>query len=278
MKGSPADRLPDVIIVGAMRSGTTSLFRWLADHPEVFMAPDKELQFFDEHYDRGLSWYAAHFADGLDTRIVGEGTPNYLYDSHAIHRIATDLPSVKVLAVLRSPVDRAYSHYQMLLARGREQRPWEQVIDQELELEERVGKYSVIDRSRYAHQLERMYSAIPRERCHVLPFEHMRNNPGTEFSKVCEFLGIGPIASASLGTRVNAYFRIRSPLVRRAASHAWVPKRVRNIVGRANQVEDPYPPMPPDIRRRVEASFLKERARVIELAGWSEDPWQSHSI
>lgn len=273
MKHSSVQRLPNVVIVGAMRSGTSSLFRSLADHPDVYMAPNKELHFFDRQYDRGLDWYAAQFAGGTDADVVGEGTPNYLYHPDAIQRIAADLPGVKVLAVLRSPVDRAYSHYQMLRAREREHRTWEELVSEELEAEGPTGVHSVIDRSRYAHQLERLYAFLPRERYHILPFERLRDNPGAEFSKVCEFLGISSVAPESLGKRVNAYFRIRSPLLRRAASQSWLPKRVRNVVGRVNHVEDQYPPMSADIRRRLEASFLGERARVIELAGWAEDPW-----
>ena len=267
--GSVALRLPDLVVVGAMRSGTTSLFRALADHPDVYMHESKELRFFDEHYARGLEWYAAQFAGEANAEIVGEATPNYLYDSDAIKRLASDLPEVRVLVVLRSPVDRAYSHFQMLRARGREERTWERVVDEEID-SDRLG---VIDRSRYAYQLERMYAILPRDRCHVLPLERLRDEPAAEFSRVCEFLRIRFAAPEALGKRVNAYFRIRSPFLRRTTLQPWLPGRVRNVVARLNQVECSYEPMFPKTRHRLEAAYLAERARVIELAGWSEDPW-----
>src|SRR5688572_14326389 len=113
-------RLPDFLIVGAMRSGTTSLHKYLQAHPDVFVASGKEVHFFDRRYGRGLDWYRSRFAGVTTERVVGEATPAYMYDENAIARIAHDLPDARLIVVLRNPVDRAYSHYWRNRSRGRE--------------------------------------------------------------------------------------------------------------------------------------------------------------
>ncbi len=123
-------RLPDFVIVGVMRSGSTSLFRYLADHTDVFMVQPKEMHFFDQNYIRGLDWYKSRFAAAEAGQRAGEVTPSYLSSSVAMERLAADVPGVQAIAILRDPVDRAYSHYWLRHARGREARPWEQVVAQ----------------------------------------------------------------------------------------------------------------------------------------------------
>src|SRR4051812_42429120 len=106
-------RAPDFLIVGAAKAGTTSLAAYLAEHPDVFMARRKELHFFgrEKEYRRGWEWYCSHFEGAGDARAVGEATPDYMWRERAVERIAQDLPKARIIATLRHPVDRAYSHY-----------------------------------------------------------------------------------------------------------------------------------------------------------------------
>ncbi len=104
--GDEPTRLPDFLIIGAMRSGTTSLYRYLGAHPEVFMTP-KELQFFTEHFSRGLDWYRRQFVTAGHRSVLGEATADYLARESAMQRIAHTLPTVKMIASLRNPVDRS---------------------------------------------------------------------------------------------------------------------------------------------------------------------------
>ena len=123
--------LPTFVVIGAMRSGSTSLYKHLQAHPDVFM-PRKEIHFFDDRWDRGLAWYRSRF-EGYDGQpAVGEATPTYLADPVALDRMAEMIPDARLLAVLRDPVDRAYSHYWMEHARGRDPRTFEQAVADEL--------------------------------------------------------------------------------------------------------------------------------------------------
>src|SRR5438105_3273690 len=120
--------LPDHLIIGTQRAGTTSLYKYLVKHPAIAHALTKELRFFDLHYDRGFGWYRSRFpsvrhrerlrrAKGL-SMIVGESSPDYLFHPYAPARIARDLPNAKLVVLLRNPVDRADSPYWPPPARG----------------------------------------------------------------------------------------------------------------------------------------------------------------
>ncbi len=110
--------LPNFVIIGAPRSGTTSLSAYLGTHPQVFMSREKELHFFDRRFHRGIEWYARQFARAKGKIGIGEATPRYMYGAEAIARMYELLPETKLIAILRNPVDRAYSHYWHFRARG----------------------------------------------------------------------------------------------------------------------------------------------------------------
>src|SRR5262249_22447178 len=116
-------RLPDFVVVAANRCGTSALSAGLRSHPEVFIPSHKEIHFFDRHFDRGESWYRAHFERAGDARVVGEATPGYLYRADATERLTALLPNARLLAIIRNPVDRAYSNYSKNRALYREDLP-----------------------------------------------------------------------------------------------------------------------------------------------------------
>src|SRR5437762_2920456 len=101
--------LPNFLIIGAPRSATTSTALYLSQHPEVHIAPQKEVNFFDLEFHRGLDWYRAQFDRVEDGQVVGEASPNYMFSEDAVQRMAALLPDAKLIAILREPVSRAYS-------------------------------------------------------------------------------------------------------------------------------------------------------------------------
>ena len=115
--------LPDYLLIGAQKCGTTSLYNYLVSHPEVRRCLRKEVGYFDQHFDRGLAWYLAHFPMksfvGFQ-QVTGEATPDYYYSPQAPQRAHLVMPQAKLIILLRNPVDRAHSQYWHLFSRGRE--------------------------------------------------------------------------------------------------------------------------------------------------------------
>jgi hypothetical protein len=120
--GPVTGALPDFLIIGAPKCGTTSLYYLLTEHPHIVPAAAKELHFFSSHFDLGIEWYRRCFPrpthkDGRST-ITGEATPSYLADLYAPAKVAEVVPQARLIVLLRNPVDRAYSHYQMGRRKG----------------------------------------------------------------------------------------------------------------------------------------------------------------
>ena len=182
--------LPDFVIIGAQRSGTTSLYRWLTDRPDVGRAWRKEVHFFDNHYERGLRWYKAHFPLRRAGRITGESTPYLLLHPLAPDRAAKDLPDACFIALLRDPVERAISNHWLRrrLGAARDE-SLEQALDREAEsLSDNTDKlvrgevsldhmaYSYVARGEYAPQLRRWFDAAGRERVLVVESERLASD------------------------------------------------------------------------------------------------------
>jgi hypothetical protein len=121
--------LPDFVIIGAQEGGTSLLYRLLIRHPLVEPAAMKELRLFNNNFSEGLSWYGRYFPQRkyIDDRktLSGEATPAYLFDPLVSERMPKTIPDARLVALLRNPVDRAYSHYQMWVGRGDEVRSFE---------------------------------------------------------------------------------------------------------------------------------------------------------
>src|SRR3954447_1356946 len=190
--------LPDFLLIGGQRCGTTSLHGYIARHPGVGSAFRKEVSFFDANWTRGPNWYRAHFPtvvtrDWVERRhghgfVCGESTPYYLFHPAVPKRVASLLPDVRLIAVLRNPVDRAYSAYQLQRAIGTEPLSFEDAIAAEDERlageEERLladpayrspahRHFSYQARGRYAEQLERWFARFPRERFLILSSDEL---------------------------------------------------------------------------------------------------------
>ncbi len=205
---------PTFLIIGAQKSGTTSLHAYLADHPAVLTASVKEVEYFSRFFPRGERWYISHFplalrgaAVRLRTRgrlAVGEASATYLFHPRAPERIHAFDPEMKLVVVLRDPVDRAYSHYQMEYRWGRETLPFEEALAREEELAPELERMiadpayessdaiqcSYLARGRYAEQLLRWLALFPREHLHVLTSVDLLEDPAGAVSSVAAFLDI----------------------------------------------------------------------------------------
>ena len=204
---SSSRRLPDFLVIGAQKGGTTSLYYYLVEHPQVRPSFREEVHFFDNNYGREIGWYRAHFPTekkGADF-LVGEATPYYLFHPHAPARVAVTVPDAKLLVLLRNPVDRAYSHYQHQLRRHREWLSFEEAIEREPERlageTERMlcdesyyslayQRHSYLARGRYNEQLQAWFRLFPRDQFLIRDAETFRTETGKIYSEVLDFLGL----------------------------------------------------------------------------------------
>lgn len=206
--------LPDFVLIGTQRGGTTSLYNYLVAHPGIAGAVmEKEVHFFDENYSKGEAWYRARFPSSLGVarrpgsgrRLIGEASPYYLFHPHAASRLARMLPEARLIAMLRDPVERAYSHYRHEVDLGHETLPFEEAIEREPErlrgeaermLEDPTyasfehKHHSYLARGIYADQLPAWNERFPEEELLVLRSEDFFTDPAGELRRVLEFLGV----------------------------------------------------------------------------------------
>ncbi len=196
--------LVNFIIAGVQKGGTTALFDYLGDYPDIALPDAKELHFFDdEAQDWGRPDYGAYHARfaAATGRPCGEATPIYAYWPNSLERIAAYNPAMKLIMVLRDPVQRAWSHWRMEYARGVETHPFAWCIRegrQRLFEAEPWGHHrevSYVERGFYGEQMARLYGLFPRDQVLVLTSDSLRRDPGPALSQVRTFLGLPPAAS-----------------------------------------------------------------------------------
>ena len=250
-------RLPDFVIAGAQRSGTTTLYNYLTQHRLVLRAFEQEIHFFDDQFDYGLDWYRAHFPLAVRRNllarihggppITGEASGYYLLHPHAIRRISGTLPKAKLILLLRNPIERAWAHYHQSVRKG-ESLSFEEALRSE---EERLAgerdkmladetyvslkyrRYSYLTRGLYADQIKRVRFFFPSEQVLVLKSERLLfDDPSSVLAEVTDFL--------------------RLP--------SWSPK----VFTRSR---DFYPPIPVETRRWLANYFLEHNQRLYEQEG-----------
>ena len=207
--------LPDFLIIGAQKAGTTSLASYLAAHPNVVSPGFKEVHFFDLNYARGVEWYRSHFPVGARRQLrsllqgrrlrAGDATPYYILHPQAAFRASRLMPGARIIILLRDPVVRAYSHYHHEVRLGKESLLFEEALAaepsriagevQRLEAEPsyegfNYQHFSYLERGIYFNQIRRWLNYFRRDRILVLSSEQFFENPGGEYGKVLKFLGL----------------------------------------------------------------------------------------
>ncbi len=204
--------LPDFLIIGAAKAGTTSLFNYLIQHPSVASPTRKEISYFSTHYRKGINWYKSHFPLISEMKsegktLCGEASPYYLSHPLAPGRTHELLPDVKLIVLLRNPIDRAISNYKHIVRLGFEKETFEKAIELEpvrLEGEEQKivsdGNYfslvhqyhSYLNRGIYWKELERWFKYYPRNKILIINSESFYHDPAPWFDNTLNFLNISP--------------------------------------------------------------------------------------
>ena len=187
--------MPTFLGIGVQRGGTTWIATCLREHPDVFLPQRKELRFFNFEYDKGIGHYQSFFAEHLGQRAVGEITPSY-YQNEPLKRIRQHLPDGKLFIVLRNPIDRAFSQYQLNIAKNE--------ISAEDSFRDACEKYDLIERGMYAKHLKRIRNVVPDEQLHVSFYDDLCDTPKQFIAEIYEFIGVDPsFEPPSLAKRYN---------------------------------------------------------------------------
>ena len=292
-------RLPDFAIIGAARCGTTSLYAYLREHPEIFMSPEKETDFFSvgdlpasevplfasAYRARTRAEYERFFAEAGDARAVGEASPTYLFYQRSAARMQQAIPHAKLICILRDPVERAYSHFALARKMGFEVvDDFEAAVELEDErwLRERSMRFTYTRASFYHDGLSEFWRRFSRERILVLLFQDFAADPAGTMRVVYDFLGVEPSFTPDVTMRHNRSMLPRSGLVREAFGRPFRLRRFlqRNLPPRlvtrlGNLIMRPPPGLTPAIRARLLPRFVEDIERLETLLGRDLSVWRA---
>ncbi|WKN46993.1 sulfotransferase [Nocardioides sp. Arc9.136] len=264
---APVRMEPDLLVVGAQRAGTTTMFRLLSEHPDLVRpTATKGTSYFDDEYHRGPRWYRSHFPvralaalarPGRDLRAF-ECSGYYLFHPLAAERIARDLPRAHVVVLVRDPVERARSAHRHEVARGFESLPFDAAVaaekqrlaGEEQRLVDEPGyrsqehrHHAYVGRGRYAEQVQRLVDALGRDRVHVVDADRFFADPVPQFVALQRRLGLS----------------------------VWVPAAVERWNAR------PADPLPPDEHAELLQRFADSDAALADLLG-EEPSWRTAAV
>jgi hypothetical protein len=307
---SEAHRLPQFVIAGAPKAGTTALHAALATHPGLYLSPVKEPKYYltdgrppprdrqrgpgDAHSAGEWMWrreeYLRLFDGAPEGTVRGESTPFYLYDRNAQARLAADVPGIKVIVVVRDPVDRAVSNFVHLRADGLEPEPdfltAVRLEDQRIEAGW-APFWHYRGLSRYGAQLHDLYRHVPRDNVFLLRYRQLVDNPRQTLDRVSAFLGVASgiahtVAPENVKPYVpdSAWYRVLARVMRAgsalgAYAHPQVWRQVsRPLLAGLHAGGASRPPLPVEVRREVLDPLLPDIELLEELTGESFDDWK----
>ncbi|MFB6279758.1 MAG: sulfotransferase [Salinibacter sp.] len=295
--------VPDIIVIGAPRSGTTSLYRYLDEHPEVYMSPLKETRFFAYEgqtvdYDGPADAYAYNrdtvtdaaayrqlFADRTPGQRTGEATPVYLYrGDRAAERIQRHAPDARLVAIFRNPVERAYSDFLNMVRLG-----WEPVHDFEQALareEARIGAhwspyYHYQAKGFYADQVRTYLRRFDREQMKFFLFEDLKRDAAAVMEDLFSFVGVDPSVSVGTETRHNRSGLPRSSVAHRLLTHPLLERVMRGPLRpirttlRDWNTAHEKPRLDPEVRADLRETYRDDIQDLQKVIGRDLSHWLS---
>ena len=289
--------LPTFIIIGAAKAGTTALYWYCAEHPDVFMSPVKETFYFAYGLDasghllygdpdvhrfpvKTRNEYEALFAGASGAVAIGEASPIYLECPQAAGRIRELIPGARLICSLRHPVERAYSDYLMYVRRRN--RPFDSARDLTPTAAWARPDSRWMQLGRYHPQLVRYYERFPREQLHVMLSGDLKRDPVGAVQELYRFIGVDPSYVPDFDTPHNVGGTPASPLLEkvftsatvRSALEPWMPKGVANWIRRLrSRTMRPLPALPKTLKEELTVHFRDDILRTSDLIGRSLDHW-----
>jgi hypothetical protein len=273
--------LPNLVIIGAPKAGTTALHRYLSEHPEVFMSEQKELQYFQrDDWRERLPWYEAQFP--VDMPVRGEASPIYTlhpWCTGVAERMHELIPDARLIYLVRDPVERFVAHYVEHYALRIVTQPFEEVAS------DPDPRNQVLAASRYASQLEQYLERFDPSQILVLDQQDLRSRRRETMRQIFSFLGVDPEfwsptfevehnkrKDVSLN-RLGRWMYINGSLQRIERAGAGVPKPLRRVARRAIGPAVHTPKLTEDVRARVVESLREDIERFRGITGRSFDTW-----
>jgi hypothetical protein len=293
-------RLPDFLIIGAAKAGTTTLYEYLCRYPNIYMSTPKEIEFFasrnDENYAKGIDWYASFFSEAKTDQICGEASARYTTwpgFPYSAERIGKLLPKVKLIYIMREPVARSYSHYMQNIK-------YDQNILHKLEVpetfEENIKHSYYLDASNYMLQIEQYLQFFSKESFLFLLMDDLIKNPAETLSQICQFLGVDSgidlvqenLVTANVSQKHNYWFlrsRMTEPLKKipgLASLASLFPQKVRDSAYELlkkfpykESMEKKYIPQPmlPETRQMLLEKFREPNQKLAEFLNRDLSHW-----
>lgn len=239
----------DFIVVGAEKCGTTWLATMLKQHPQIFLPEQKELHYFNRkfvefpdlknyNFDKPIEWYLSFFKDADSEKIKGEICPSYLWDENAAQRIFAFDPKIKIVMILRDPVERTYSAYRFYVQRG--------VIHQDFKHALQKFEEHLLIRSLYYEQVKRYFALFPKQNIHVILYEDLATDSAKVLTEVEKFLGVDQYFPPNINERSYVTGTVQFSLINKLLA------------------------MTRYYTHKFHLSFLLDVSRLAGLSGWLE--------
>jgi hypothetical protein len=282
--------LPTFVIGGARKAGTTALWAFLSSHPQIWMSPLKEPHFLTRDpnnpapgvriigatrtptHDRGLTWYESLFEDGAACPARGEASTSYLGALDGPKLMDRLVPGLKVIFVLRHPVDRAYSDYWQSRKRGHRVPPFASILDDEPSLRH------LFYMGRYREHIARYREALGPERVHLVLFDDLRSDPAGTYRSICRYVGVDDDFQPDFSVEHNPHEEPVNPslnrLLARTTYRRWTflpgrvrrpARRIRDFLRTRNLRPATYPAIDADVHDRLLDKYSEDVAYVESL-------------
>jgi len=284
-----SEKMPEFIIIGAAKSGTTALYEYLVEHPDVFMSPIKETNFFawdasgvksifgdkpNNYFPvKSISKYQEIFAKAEAGKVCGEASPLYLESATAAIKIRETIPNTKIIVILRNPADRAFSDYCMQIRHSYTGETVEEGL---------APDSHSVQGGNYYTMLKQYYDIFPSENILVLKFEDLKSNPEQQVQKMFDFIGVDGKFLPGFNKRHNPGGYPRNMFVNKILAVAsrretmkWLTPNwlVQFIKRRREENWADLPEFPPELRSQLVDSYKGEVSKLSQLTGLNFEEW-----